>query len=91
MYKTTVSVIKVIQLRVERVKEDGTVIHGWNKKYQKPSIAARAWASDKAREWERTHFANYHQMTPQDYEVRDRWEQKLYRRALPIFRKMIAP
>lgn len=92
--KTTVSVIRVIQLRTEYINGEGKVV-GWNKKFQKPGVAAEHWASSRVREWEDKKFdvanqgAAYHRMSRMDWDERDAREKKLYRRSLPIFKRMI--
>jgi hypothetical protein len=92
--KTKVAVIRVIQLRTEYIDSDGKV-RGWNKKFQKPTVAAEHWAQSRVQEWEDRKFdvanqgAAYHRMIFRDWEERDAREKKLYRRSLPIFKRML--
>jgi hypothetical protein len=93
--KTRATVIRVIQLRTEYINSEGKLA-GWNKKFQKPTVAADHWARQRVHEWENRKFdvanqgAAYHRMGKLDWEEREAREKKLYRRSLPIFQRMIA-
>jgi hypothetical protein len=93
--KTKATTIRVIQLRTEYTDSEGR-LRGWNKKFQKPTIAADHWARQRVHEWENRKFnvaelgAAYHRMTPLDWQHREEREKKLYRRSLPIFKRMIS-
>jgi len=93
--KTKATIIRVIQLRTEYTDSEGK-LRGWNKKFQKPTVAADHWASQRVHEWENRKFdvarlgAAYHRMGNLDWEERNAREKKLYRRSLPIFKRMIS-
>jgi len=90
-----VSVVKIIQLRVEWIGVDGRV-QGYNKKFQKPGIAADHWARDKIRRWEDKTFSQpgagpaYHTMSAADHKESRRRFEILKRRATRVFKRMIA-
>jgi len=92
--KTRATIIRVVQLRTEYIDSEGK-LRGWNKKFQKPTIAAAHWAQHRVREWEDRKFnvaqlgAAYHRMSRMDWEEREVREKKLYRRSLPIFKRML--
>lgn len=92
--KTKATVIRVVQLRTEYLNNEGKLV-GWNKKFQKPTVAADHWARQRVREWETKKFneaelgAAYHRMDKLDWDERDARERKLYRRSLPIFKRML--
>lgn len=88
MYTHKVSLIKVIQIRTEQTDVDGKT-YGWNKKFQKPGVAAEHWASGKFLEWEQKAKFTYHN-NPDYYDIRLARLDKLKRRALPIFKRMLA-
>lgn len=93
--KTKATVIRVVQLRTEYVNDQGKLV-GWNKKFQKPTVAAEHWSQYRVREWEDRKFevaklgAAYHRMSPMDWKEREAREKKLYRRSLPIFKRMLS-
>ena len=93
--KTKASVIRVVQLRTEYIDSEGK-LRGWNKKFQKPTIAADHWARQRVHEWENRKFnvaelgAAYHRMDKLDWDERAAREKKLYRRSLPIFKRMLS-
>lgn len=62
----------------------------------RPPLASRCF-TDMEAEWEEKHYRGgpngespWNTMKEKDYELRDIREAKLYRRALPIFRAMLA-
>lgn len=93
--KTRATTIRVIQLRTEYTDNEGK-LRGWNRKFQKPTVAAEHWARQRVQQWEDKKFdvanqgAAYHRMIRCDWDERDAREKKLYRRSLPIFKRMIA-
>ena len=92
--KIKVSTITVVQIRHESY-DRGKVV-GFNKKFQQPKAAAEHWSFYKAHAWELKKFdvanqgAAYHRMTPADYDLRFKRQEKLYRRSLPIFGRLLA-
>jgi hypothetical protein len=92
-----IEVVPVISLRLRITKDDAT---GPSKPYQTKSYLsapaiAREWAELKNREWEQRTFAPnggaaYHNMSNADLDASEKREWTLYRRALPIFRALLA-
>ena len=87
--RLVVSVIKVVQIRTEYLDPRDGKVRGYNKKFQKPTVAADHWALNKFIEWERKTNFQYRN-SPQYYTIRNARIDKLYRRALPIFRAILA-
>jgi hypothetical protein len=89
MYMVKVSLIKVVQIRTESDGASGKT-YGWNKKFQKPGVAADHWAHSKFLEWEQKNnfpLKNH----PDFYQIRLDRLDKLRRRSLPVFKRMLAP
>ena len=83
-----VKLIKVIQIR--HVYEMCGKPGGYNKKYQKPKVAAEDWARIKNGIWEDKKFGNYRNMGPAEWDASKNHFDKLVRRSLPIFKRMLA-
>ena len=94
MKQMVVTVVKTIQLRTQWVGVDGAIV-GFNKKFQKPSIADDYWARDKIREWEtkvaqqRGPGASYHHLTNADHIEAERRFKVLKRRATRVFKRVL--
>ena len=84
-----VSLIKVIQIRTEHTGGSGKT-YGWNKKFQKPGVAADHWAHSKFLEWEQKGGMNPRNYSDY-YQIREDRLDKLRRRSLPVFKRMLAP
>lgn len=93
--KTKATIIRVIQLRTEHIDSNGK-LRGHNEKFQKPTVAAEHWARQSVHNWENRKFnvtelgAAYHRMSSPNWDERLARQKKLYRRALPIFKRMLA-
>lgn len=94
MRKTTVVITKAIVVQME--DDSYGRVDRWSRTYRTATHAAKCWAEAKIAEWEENNYRGpngespYHRMKEADYELRDIREAKLYRRALPIFRAMLA-
>ena len=86
--RVVVTIVKTIQLRTEWMDEHGKVEHGNNQRYRVPAIACEYWARQSNLAWAECMFEKYGNPVP--WETADQRREKLYRRALPIFRAMLA-
>ena len=86
MARQEVSVIKTIRLRYI-VSRNGNEM-GWNKSYQKPGAAAKAWAMNAAIFWRTKTFADK-PMTQADYDQVNQREARYYKKSLSIFKAML--
>ena len=85
--------IPVIQLRFVYYDEHGKEMYGRNQKFQKPRVAAEHWASHIYNEWrnrmvERIGAAEFLRLYDTWNYRKDRID-KLVRRSLPIFKRML--
>jgi hypothetical protein len=93
MKQMIVTVVKTIQLRTQWTGVDGEIV-GFNKKFQKPSVAADHWARDKVRKWENKMYehlggASYHHLTNADHIEAERRFKVLKRRATRVFKRVL--
>ena len=96
MLKIEVVPVTTLRLRVTQddCYADGELRTYQTKNYLSPQAIAGEWAGLKNREWEQRTFAPnggaaYHNMNDKDWDASKRRENKLYRRALPIFRALL--
>ena len=82
--KIVVSTVTSIQIRYEYDTGGGS-----NKRYLKPGPAAKEWATWKRVEWQDKHLRGCHWTTADRRKI-EQIEDKYYRRALPIFKAMVA-
>lgn len=95
MRKTSVVITKAIVIHT--VDDSYGRVDRSSRTYRTATHAAKWWAEEKIAEWEEKHFkepfgnsAAYHNMTDDDYAERAFRKDKLYRRSLPIFQRMLA-
>ncbi len=90
--KLIVKIIPIVQFRFETTYGDGST-HGYNEKYQKPTVAADHWARHVTSVWARKmiekHFSRQIHRTEEFYILEDKRREKAYRRVLPIFKRLL--
>lgn len=86
--KQIVTVVKTIQIRYET--DDG--YDGWNKRFVKPTAAAKEWSLTKAIDWRQKTF-RHTVITSADYnlisELVEKRQKRYYDKVLSIFKAMV--